>query len=131
MREEIQAIEREGPPGNGGKNDQGGGVEVGGFARRGRVDRSKPWNVCSAALLARLLAKETGLEPGEVVWFGMDVHLYLNHIEQAREQIARKPRPFPALTIKRRAGSLFDYRIDDFELKGYDPHPPISLPIAV
>ena len=145
------------------------------FARRGRVDRSKgwnvgeldqmalppchktyqvfvseqgrlslalcqrsadscaglPWNVCSAALLARLLAKETGLEPGEIVWFGMDVHLYLNHIEQAREQIARKPRPFPALTIKRRAGSLFDYRIDDFELKGYDPHPPISLPIAV
>ena len=90
-----------------------------------------PWNVCSAALLARLLAKETGLDPGEIVWFGMDVHLYLNHIEQAREQIARKPRPFPALTIKRRAGSLFDYRIDDFELKGYDPHPPISLPIAV
>lgn len=90
-----------------------------------------PWNVCSAALLACLLAKESDLEPGEVVWFGMDVHLYLNHIEQAREQVGRSPRPFPALTIKRRAGSLFDYGIDDFEVEGYDPHPPISLPIAV
>ena len=90
-----------------------------------------PWNVCSTALLARLLAKETGLEPGEVVWFGTDVHLYVNHIEQAREQLRREPRPFPELKIKTRAGSLFDYRVGDFELEGYDPHPPISLPIAV
>lgn len=106
-------------------------MKTGRFARRGREDRSKPWNVCSAALLTHLLAKETGLEPGDVVWFGMDVHLYLNHIEQAKEQLRREPRPFPELKIKRKAGSLFDYRIDDFELEGYDPHPPISLPIAV
>ena len=90
-----------------------------------------PWNVLSAALLARLLANETGLEPGEVVWFGMDVHLYLNHVEQAREQLRREPRPFPILNIKRKADSLFDYRIDDFQVEGYDPHPAIHLPIAV
>ena len=90
-----------------------------------------PFNLISTALVACLLAKETNLEPGEIVWFGMDVHLYLNHVEQAREQISREPRPFPKLKIKRKAASLFDYRVDDFELEGYDPHPPISLPIAV
>ena len=89
------------------------------------------FNCLSQALLARLLAMETDLEPGEIVWFGMDVHLYLNHIEQAREQLRREPRPFPKLKIKRKADSLFDYRIDDFEIEGYDPHPAIRFPIAV
>ena len=89
------------------------------------------FNSLSQALLACLLAKETDLEPGETVWFGMDVHLYLNHVEQAREQLSRDPRPFPKLKIKRKADSLFDYRIDDFEIEGYDPHPAIRFPIAV
>ena len=61
----------------------------------------------------------------------MDVHVYLNHIEKAREQLSRTPRPWPRLLIKRKAPSLFDYTIDDFELEGYDPHPPIKYPIAV
>ena len=78
-----------------------------------------------------MLAKETDLEPGEIIWCGMDVHMYLNHIDQAKEQLSRTPRPWPTLRIKRKAPSLFDYTIDDFELEGYDPHPPIKLPIAV
>ena len=90
-----------------------------------------PFNLVSTALLACLLAKETDLEPAEIVWFGMDVHIYLNHVEQARVQIGREPRAFPKLNIKRKAASLFDYRIEDFELEGYTPHPPISFPIAV
>ena len=89
------------------------------------------FNQCGLGLLAYLLAKETDLEPGEIVWFGMDVHLYLNHMGQAKEQMAREPKPLPKLRIKRKAASLFDYRIEDFELEDYDPHPPIALPIAV
>lgn len=89
------------------------------------------WNVCNLALVTTLLAEQTGYEPGEIVWFGLDVHLYLNHIEQAKEQISRQPRAFPKLKIKRKPGSLFDYRIEDFELEGYDPHPHIAAPVAV
>lgn len=89
------------------------------------------WNVCNLALVTTLLAEQTGYEPGEIVWFGLDVHLYLNHIEQAQEQVSRTPRPFPKLIIKRKPKSLFDYRIDDFELEGYDPHPHIPAPVAV
>ena len=90
-----------------------------------------PYNCLAQAFVACLLAKETDLEPGEIVWFGMDVHLYLNHVEQAREQLNREPRPFPKLKIKRKVDSLFEYRIDDFEIEGYDPHPGIRFPIAV
>ncbi len=89
------------------------------------------WNVANLGLITTLLAEQTNLRPGEAVWYGLDVHLYLNHIEQAREQLAREPRPLPRLSIARRAPSLFDYRIDDFELLGYDPHPHISAPVAV
>ena len=89
------------------------------------------WNVIGGALLAHLLAKETGLEPGEIVWFGADVHLYLNHTEQAKEQIGRKPKPFPRLKVKRKAPTIFDYEIDDFEVIGYEHHPAIRLPVAV
>ena len=90
-----------------------------------------PYNCLAQAFVACLLAKETDLEPGEIVWYGMDVHVYMNHIDQAREQLSRTPRPWPRLRIKRKAASFFDYTIDDFELDGYDPHPPIKLPIAV
>lgn len=89
------------------------------------------WNVANLAFVTTLLAQQTNLEPGEAVWYGLDVHLYLNHIEQAKEQIARTPRALPTLRIKRRPKSLFDYTIDDFELEGYDPHPHISAPVAV
>lgn len=89
------------------------------------------WNICNLALVTTLLAKQTGYKPGEIVWFGMDVHLYLNHIDQAKEQITREPRPFPTLLIKRKPESLFDYRIDDLELEGYDPHAHIAAPVAI
>jgi thymidylate synthase len=89
------------------------------------------WNIANLALLTHLLAEQCGYEPGEIVWFGCDVHLYLNHQDQARTQIARDPRPLPRLRIRRRAASLFDYRIDDFELDGYDPHPHIPAEVAV
>jgi len=89
------------------------------------------WNIANLAFVTTLLAEQTGYVPGEIVWFGMDVHLYLNHIEQAKEQISREPRPFPRLSIKRKAESLFDYKIEDFELEGYDPHPHIPATVAV
>ena len=111
--------------------DTGGVVAEPRFARRGWVDRSKASNQLALALLVHMLAKEADLEPGEAIWYGMDVHMYLNHIDQAKKQLSRTPRPWPTLRIKRKAPSLFDYTIDDFELEGYDPHPPIRLPIAV
>jgi len=89
------------------------------------------FNICNLAFVTTILAEQTGYDVGEIVWFGMDVHLYLNHIEQANEQLTRQPKPFPKLIIKRKPNSLFDYTIDDFELEGYDPHPAISAPVAV
>lgn len=89
------------------------------------------WNVANLALVTTLLAEQTGYKPGEIVWYGLDVHLYLNHLDQAKEQLSREPRPFPELIIKRKAETLFDYRIEDFELKNYDPHPHIQAQVAV
>lgn len=89
------------------------------------------WNIANLALLTHLLADQCGYRPGEIVWFGCDVHLYLNHMEQARTQIARAPRDWPRLVIKRKASSLFDYAIDDLDLQGYDPYPHIAADVAV
>ena len=89
------------------------------------------WNILNAGLTLSLLAKETDLQPREVVWYGLDVHLYRNHLEQAKLLIAREPRPFPNLKIKRKASSLFEYRIEDLKLEGYHPHAHIAVPVAV
>lgn len=89
------------------------------------------FNICNLALVTSLMAEQTDYDVGEIVWFGMDVHLYSNHIEQATEQLKREPRAFPKLIIKRKVSSLFDYTIDDLHLEGYDPHPAISAPVAV
>ena len=89
------------------------------------------WNIANLALVTTMLAEQTNLRPSEIVWYGLDVHLYVNHVEQAKEQISRAPRPFPTLGIRRRPDSLFDYRIDDFELENYNPHPAIPAPLAV
>lgn len=89
------------------------------------------FNIVNLALLTHLIAQQTGYEPGEIVWFGGDVHLYLNHQHQAREQLGREPRPLPRLKILRKPEDLFGYRIEDFELEGYDPHPHLAAEVAV
>ena len=90
-----------------------------------------PFNLWSAALLTRMLAQQTGLEPGELVWMGGDVHLYLNHAHLIAEQLARQPQGRPRLELVRRPATVFDYRIEDFEVSDYTPHPPIKAPVAV
>lgn len=88
-----------------------------------------PYNIASYALLAHMLALETGYEVGELVYSGVDVHLYSNHIEQAKEQLKREPYESPKLKINKKP--FFDYEIDDFELEGYQCHPVIKAPVAV
>ncbi|MEL7728631.1 thymidylate synthase [Citromicrobium bathyomarinum] len=90
-----------------------------------------PFNLFGAALLTRMIAQQTDLEPGELVWMGGDTHLYLNHAHLIEEQLGREPRGRPALEITRRPASIFDYRIEDFAVADYDPHPPIKAPVAV
>jgi thymidylate synthase len=90
-----------------------------------------PFNVASYALLTHMVAQQCDLEPGDFVWTGGDCHIYSNHFDQVREQLAREPRPLPRLVIKRRPPSLFEYRYKDFEVLGYDPHPHIKAPVAV
>lgn len=90
-----------------------------------------PFNIASYALLTMMIAKECDLGLGDFVWTGGDVHLYLNHFEQAKEQLLRTPRALPQMIIKRKAPSIFDYDFDDFELVNYDPYPVIKAPIAV
>ena len=78
-----------------------------------------------------MVAQQCDLEVGEFVWVGGDVHLYNNHLEQARLQLTREPRTLPRLVIHRRPASIFDYRFEDFEIVGYEPHAAIKAPIAV
>ncbi|MCG2842422.1 thymidylate synthase [Sandaracinobacter sp. RS1-74] len=89
-----------------------------------------PFNIFEAALLLRMLADQTGLAPGELIWMGADVHLYLNHAHLVETQLSREPRPFPQLALKP-APSLFGYTLEHVEISGYDPHPHISAPVAV
>ncbi len=90
-----------------------------------------PFNLWSAALLMRMLAQQCDLEPGEFVWMGGDVHLYLNHAELIDEQLTREPQGRPRLEIVRRPASIFDYRIDDFEVTNYTPLGALKAPVAV
>lgn len=90
-----------------------------------------PYNGASLSFLTHMVAQQCGLEPGEIVHSLGDLHLYLNHLEQAKLQLTREPRPLPKLIIKRKPDSIFDYKFDDFEIAGYDPHPHIPAPIAV
>ena len=90
-----------------------------------------PFNIASYALLTFMFAQQCDLLPGEFVWTGGDVHLYSNHIEQARQQLERKPFALPQLNIKRKPESIFDYEYNDFEILNYQAHPSIKAPIAV
>jgi thymidylate synthase len=90
-----------------------------------------PFNFVGATALQLMLAQQAGLTPGELVWVAGDAHLYLNHLDQAREQLSREPRPFPTMRLIRHADSIDDYRIGDFVVEGYDPHPPIKADVAV
>jgi thymidylate synthase len=90
-----------------------------------------PFNIASYALLTHLVAQQSDLDVGDLVWVGGDCHLYLNHLEQADTQLARSPFPLPRLVIKRRPTSLYEYRYEDFEITDYQCHPAIRAEVAV
>jgi thymidylate synthase len=90
-----------------------------------------PFNIASYALLTHMLAQQADLNVGEFIWTGGDCHLYLNHLEQADEQLSRTPLPLPTLAIRRRPPSIFDYRYEDFEILNYEAHPHIKAAVAV
>jgi thymidylate synthase len=101
------------------------------YQRSGDFFLGVPFNIASYALLTLMIAQVTGLEPGEFVHTLGDAHLYLNHLEQAKLQLEREPRPAPRMKLNPAVRSLFDFRYEDFELEAYDPHPPIKAPVAV
>jgi thymidylate synthase len=90
-----------------------------------------PFNIASYALLTMMVARACALEPGEFIHTFGDAHLYLNHVEQARLQLTREPRPLPTMHLNPDVTSIFDFRYEDFELRGYDPHPRIQAEISV
>ena len=89
-----------------------------------------PFNIASYALLTMMIAKVCHLEPGEFVWTGGDCHLYINHLEQARLQLTREPKPLPTMHLNPNRENIFDFKYDDFALEGYDPHPHIKAEVS-
>jgi thymidylate synthase len=90
-----------------------------------------PFNLVGATVLQLMLAQQAGLRPGELVWVGGDCHVYLNHLDQVREQLRREPREFPVMSITRAVPDIDGYRIEDFEVEGYTPHAAIRGEVAV
>jgi thymidylate synthase len=101
------------------------------YQRSADIFLGVPFNIASYALLTHLVAQQCDLDVGDFVWTGGDCHLYSNHFEQARLQLARTPFPYPRLNIRRRPPSLFEYEYDDFEIVDYQAHPHIKAPGAV
>jgi thymidylate synthase len=101
------------------------------YQRSADIFLGVPFNIASYALLTHMVAQQTGLQVGDFIWTGGDCHLYLNHLEQVKEQLSRLPLPLPRLHIKRQPTSIFDYTFDDFEFIDYQFHPHIKAPVAV
>jgi thymidylate synthase len=101
------------------------------YQRSADIFLGVPFNIASYALLTHMMAQQCELDVGEFIWTGGDCHLYVNHFEQVRTQLAREPFPPPRLVIQRRPPSIFDYAYEDFEIVGYQHHPAIKAPVAV
>jgi thymidylate synthase len=101
------------------------------YQRSADIFLGVPFNIASYALLTLMVAQVTGLEAGDFVHTFGDVHLYANHVEQARLQLSRAPYPLPSMRLNPRVTSLFEFRYEDFELLGYQAHPHIKAPVAV
>ncbi len=101
------------------------------YQRSADIFLGVPFNIASYALLTMMMAQVCGYEPGDFVWTGGDCHLYSNHLEQARLQLTREPRPLPTMRLNPEVKDLFAFRFEDFTLEGYDPHPHIKAEVAV
>ena len=101
------------------------------YQRSADIFLGVPFNIASYALLTHMVAQQTGLKVGDFIWTGGDAHLYLNHLDQVEEQLAREPLPLPTLSIQRKPESVTDYSFEDFEIVGYESCPHIAAPVAI